>query len=92
MLERRLGGHQCAPNVDAEHAIDLIESGLLEWFRNRCAGIVDEYIETAECRDRLLNCAPNGLCIGGVSLKGGRGNMIGAASGFSVALLKSKLM
>jgi hypothetical protein len=44
-----------AAHVDIDHAIHLFERGLLEGFRNCCAGVVHKHIELAEGCDGLFD-------------------------------------
>jgi hypothetical protein len=43
-------------DVDVDHAIHLLQRGLLERLRNGRTGIVHKDIQTAECRDLARAC------------------------------------
>src|SRR5437867_4334256 len=68
VLQRRLRRDEYAADVDVDHAIHLLERGLLERFRNGCAGIVHKDVEPAECRHCLFDRGFDGAGISGVRL------------------------
>src|SRR4030095_8316674 len=68
VLERCPRRGQRPADVDVDHAIHLVERGLLKGFRNGRAGIVHEHIESAEGRDGLLDRALDSFDVGSVRL------------------------
>jgi hypothetical protein len=68
VLERCLRRDQRPADVDVDHAVHLIERGLLEGFRNGRAGIVHEDVKSAEGRDGLFDRALDGVDVGSVRL------------------------
>ena len=55
-------------DVDVEHAVDLFHAGLFEGFRNGCARVVHQHIQTTEGRDGLLYRRFDGFDIGSIRL------------------------
>jgi hypothetical protein len=55
-------------DVDVNHAVHLLERGLLERFRNGRAGIVHQNIQPTEGRDGLFDRSLNRVGIGGIRL------------------------
>src|SRR6202790_5626520 len=68
VLQRRLRRNECAADIDANQAVQLLQRGLLEPFRNGCSGIVHKDVEPAECRHRLFDRSFDGVGISGVRL------------------------
>jgi hypothetical protein len=68
VLQRRLRRYVHAADVDVDHAIHLLQRGLLERFRNGCACIVHQHIKSPESRDGLFYCAFHGFDVGRVRL------------------------
>ena len=68
VLQRRLGGDEYAADVDVDHAIHLLQRGLLERFRNCRAGIVHQHIQSAEGCYSLFDRSFDGFGISGVRL------------------------
>ena len=55
-------------NVDVDHAVHLLQRGLLEGLRKACAGIVHQDIQSTEGRGSLVDRSRDGLGIGGIRL------------------------
>ena len=55
MLERALRCDERAAQIEVDHAVELLERRLLEFLRDRSAGIVDEHVEPAQSGDRLVD-------------------------------------
>jgi hypothetical protein len=68
VLERCLRRDQRPADVDVDHAIHLVERGLLEGLLNGRAGIVHKHVKSAEGRDGLLDRALDSLDVGSVRL------------------------
>ena len=68
VFQRRLRRDKSAADVDGDHAVHLLQRGLLELLRNGRAGIVHQYIQRAEGRDGLFDCGLDGIRVGGIRL------------------------
>src|SRR6266850_2703963 len=68
VLQRRLRRDEYAADVDVDHAVHLFQRGLLELLRNGRAGIVHQYIQSAEGRDGLFDRGLNGVGVGSLRL------------------------
>src|SRR6266481_5098697 len=68
VLQRRLRSDEYPADVDVDHAIQLLQRGLLEPLGNGRAGIVHKHIEPAKCRHGLFDRGFDGVGISGVRL------------------------
>jgi hypothetical protein len=69
VLECCLCRDQRPADVDVDHAVHLVQCGLLEGFRNGSAGIVYKHIKSAEGRDGLFDRALDSFSVGSVRLE-----------------------
>src|SRR5882762_8152510 len=68
VLQRRLRSDEYPADVDVDHAIQLLQRGLLEPLGNGRAGIVHKDVEPAKCRHGLFDRGFDGVGISGVRL------------------------
>ena len=72
MLQRRLRRDERAADVDVDHAVQLLEGGLLELLGNGGTGVVHEHVQSAEGCHGLFDRGLHGVGIGGIRLDGDR--------------------